>query len=111
MQLLEDDNARLYSVWFRWGRGEFLDTHNKLLAFLVDYYTVYNLNNLWAWGWFVSFLFSGKSGSKQSQTMRCRSAESQRFVQGKVRLKKLTLFCALSLVHSLNYEYGYFEVP
>lgn len=22
MQLLEDDGAKVYSVWFRWGRGE-----------------------------------------------------------------------------------------
>lgn len=24
MQLLEDDGAKVYSVWFRWGRGELM---------------------------------------------------------------------------------------
>lgn len=32
MQLLEDDGTKSYSVWLRWGRGEFLELYKRLLA-------------------------------------------------------------------------------
>lgn len=54
-------------------------------------FTHYTQTNSFGLVWFL-LLFSGKSGSTQSDTMWCRPSESQRYLQEKVSLSNKNIY-------------------
>lgn len=92
MQLLEDDGAKAYSVWFRWGRGELMRhlLEAEMFVLTQEVNTVGGLftrcdqtEHILSWCFFSS---SGKSRSKQPDSLWWRPVKSQRYLREEVSL-------------------------